>query len=37
MREEWLRLETAETFAEGLLQPDRVPSVPVDITPAWPA
>jgi len=36
MREEWLRLETAETFAEGLLQPVRYPGVPVSITPNWP-
>jgi len=36
MREEWLRLETAETFAEGLLWPVRFRSGPVDTTPAWP-
>lgn len=36
MREERLRLETPETLAEGLLQPESSPSVPVNITPAWP-
>ena len=36
MREERLRLENLAPFAEGLLQPVRFPSVPVNITPAWP-
>jgi hypothetical protein len=36
MREEWLRLETPKTFAEGLLQTVRFPSVSVNIAPAWP-
>jgi len=36
MREEWLRLETAGTFAEGLLQPVRFPSVPASFAAVWP-
>ena len=35
VRAERLRLETPETLAEGLLQPESFPSVPVNTTPAW--
>ncbi len=36
MREEWLRLETPETFAEGVLPPVRFPDIPANIASAWP-
>jgi hypothetical protein len=35
VREKWPRLETIERFAEGLLQPVRFQSVPVNASPAW--